>query len=126
MVAAEELFARFAVQKSHLRADKTPRPDLFIPPPNLRLSVTRHLNLSEGQLWETGKSVARQVEKTLYGRADIKAEVCFGQKLKVALAPTDGDPNHANLIGWPSDKAAQKSVAQELAASVEAGKTVPA
>ena len=126
MVAAEELLARFAVQKSHLRADQTPRPDLFIPPPNLKLSVTRHLNLSEVEIWEAGKSVARQVEKTLYGRADIKVKVCLGQKLEVVSAPTDSDPNHANVIGWPSDKAAQKSLAQELAARVEAGKIVPA
>ena len=34
------------------------------------------------------------------------------------------NPNHANVIGWPAEKPAQKIIAQQIAAAVD--KSVPA
>ena len=121
-VASNEWLARFILQSSHLRQDRTVRPDAFIPHPYPDLSVTRRLELTETQLWEIGKAVAESIPKKLHGRADIRAEVFEKQKLRVLAAPDADNPNHANVTGWPGEKSAQKSLAQEI--SAEAGKAL--
>ena len=47
------------------------------------------------------------------------------QKLKTIADPVEGNTNHVNITNWPSaaDKAAQKLIAQEIAA---VAKFVPA
>ena len=123
-VGSDELLARYALQRSHLRADHSPRPDLFMPATDLQLSVTLHIDLSDVQLWAVGKAVAAERQRILYGRADLPTRVCSVQRLHVIPAPFEGNPNHANLVGWPSEKSAQKSIAQELAANA-IGKAAP-
>ena len=71
-VTADEQLARFLLQRSHLRQDGTVKQDAFIPHPWPELSVTRHLQLTEKELWSIGQNVARQTAKTLYGRADVR------------------------------------------------------
>jgi hypothetical protein len=117
-VAAEEILARYILQSSHVRrSNSTVKPDAFIPPANLLLSVTRHLQATENELWSIGDDVAHQTGRTLYGRADLRAELFAKQFLVVGKAPVLGNPNHANVSNWPADKAAQKIIAQELAAA---------
>jgi len=127
-VTANELLARFITDKDWIRADLTIRQDAFIPPKDLQLSVTRHLNLSEQQLWLIGGAVVEELagKKTaaLYGRADIYVEQVLHQHLRAEAAPLLNNPNHAHITGWPAEKSARKNVAQELAALV--GKLVPA
>jgi hypothetical protein len=116
-VAAEELLARFIYQSGHIRAsDGTVRPNAFLPPPNLLCSVTRHLQATEDELWSVGEKVALQRSATLHGRADLQGVNCTRQQLAVRKAPVPDNPNHANICGWPADKAEQKSIAQLLAA----------
>ena len=91
--------------------------DAFVPHPYRDLSVTRHRDANEDEIWEAGQVVAAIIGKTLYGRADIQAAVCLDQKLNVKADPVAGNPNHANISGWPADKPAQKIVAQELASA---------
>lgn len=119
----DELLARFVVFRGHVRADGTVKSDAFLPPSDLQLSVTRHRGLSEDQLWDRGQQVAkaRAVERSasLIGRADLTAELTSIQGLRVDPAPLPDDLNHANIVGWPAEKPAQKNVAQRLAAGAK-------
>jgi hypothetical protein len=89
-----------------------------MPHPYPDLSVTRHGQWSERQLWRIGKLVADSIPKQLYGRADVAAGVFCQQKLRVSPDPTEENPNHVNVDEWPADKSAQKIIAQEISAKV--------
>lgn len=117
-VAAEETLARYILQRSHIRPrDRSVKPDAFMLPADLELSVTRHLSSKAEELWSVGEGVAIARGKTLYGRGDVHAFVCLNQKLVVHAAPLIPDnPNHAHIMGWPIDKPAQKNIAQEISA----------
>jgi hypothetical protein len=116
-VSGNEALARYILSSSHVRrTDKSVKPDAFMPPLDLELSVTRHLEASEAELWNIGESVALATTRTLYGRADVETDVCLKQKLVVQAAPIiPQNPNHAHIVGWPSNKPACKIVAQEIA-----------
>lgn len=125
-VTSTEHLARFILHRSHLRQDWTVKPDAFIPHPWPDLSVTRHLSLSETELWNIGRDVGRQTGKTLHGRADVRAFNFEQYALRVIAAPVAENRNHANVTGWPMEKPAQKAIAQEIAkAAGEARKTPP-
>ena len=117
-VPNKEWLARFILFSGWVRGSKTVKPDAFMPPPHLDLSVTRHKEFAEDQLWQIGQAVAdgRSVPVTLHGRADITAGEVRQQRLEVEPRPIPENLNHASVIGWPNDKPAQKSLAQELAA----------
>lgn len=116
-VTHDESLARFVFHGSHIRQPiKTVKPDAFMPPPNLELSVTRHLEATEAEIWNVGRDIAIKRELHLYGRTDIGVSHCAGEGLRVEKAPILENPNHAHILGWPADKAAQKSIAQQLAA----------
>ncbi|MGH9960165.1 MAG: hypothetical protein ACREBC_24090 [Pyrinomonadaceae bacterium] len=68
-----------------------------MPHPRQVLSVTRHIGLTDHELWSLGGDVAAKRELTLYGRAYIATfDVCL-QSLEVE--PTALPPNHANVTG---------------------------
>jgi hypothetical protein len=93
------------------------------PPPGtpLELSVTRHVNFTEDDIWNIGRGIAIHASRTLYGRADVKTEHVKKQNLEVKPQPIKNDPNlgdnpnHANIIGWPPEKHARKMIALEIA-----------
>lgn len=114
-VTDDELLARFVLFSNWIRHDKTVRPDAFIPHPYPDLSVTRHIGLSESELWQLGQNVSDKIGRPLYGRADIKALAVKTQSLRIE--PTPEPKNHANITGWPADKPGQKIIAQEIAAT---------
>jgi hypothetical protein len=118
-VAAEEQLARYVLQSKHVRQDKTLRPDAFIPHPYEELSVTRHRGATDSEIWTLGVGVGLKTDKVLYGRADLGTDVCLSRQLRVAAAPVSGNPNHANILGWPADKSSQKTIALELAAAAK-------
>ncbi|MGC1870470.1 MAG: hypothetical protein WA700_05885 [Acidobacteriaceae bacterium] len=114
----EEQLARFVLFSKHVGAlDQRIKPEAFIPHPYPDLSVTRHKGLSEEQLWKLGHGIATARKRTLYGRADVSAISVRQQALAVEPEPIKGNPNHANILGWPKDKPAQKIIALELAAA---------
>jgi len=121
-IEANEWLARFILYRKYLRQDRTVRPDAFIPHPWPNLSVTRHLQLSQTELWKIGQDVTRQIGKKLHGRADVQAFVFQRQKLRVAAAPLPENPNHANVVSWPEEKPAQKIITAQIAAA--AGKAL--
>jgi hypothetical protein len=125
-VTDAELLARYVTTSRHFRSsDNTVKQDLFMPHPYIELSVTRHLDATESEVWEVGIDVvADQTGRTLYGRTDIQACDCNIDSLQVAAKPIlPKNPNHADIEGWPSAKQDQKLIALKLAAS--ASKLIP-
>ena len=112
-VLTAELLARFVLFSRWIRSDGTVRADALVPWPWPELSVTRHRALAVSELWELGQDVADQRPATLYGRADVVAADVMRHSLRVE--PTHEPKNHANIVGWPVDKPAQKMIAQEIA-----------
>ena len=127
-VADDELLARFLVNKNEFRADKSIKPKAFLPFSYVELSVSRHRDSNEAELWEVGRQVAQLRNCTLYGRSYILAQDCRIDPLDVQAHPLSrpvhpvNNPNHANVIGYPAAKEDQMSLAQKLAA--KAGKRV--
>ena len=115
--ATNELLARYITSSRWFRRhDRTVKQDAFIPPENpLELSVTRHLNLTEDNLWSIGKGIVKDTTRTLHGRADVETDHVLAQKLSVVSQPVPDNPNHANIVGWPLEKDARKMRALEIA-----------
>jgi len=114
-VSEDEWMARFILFSHWIRKrDRSVRPDAFIPHPFPNLSVIRHRDLSEAELWQIGQQIADKRPATLYGRADLQAISVIRKSLRIV--PTAEPKNHANIIGWPADKPSQKTIAQEIAA----------
>ncbi len=113
-VLDNEWMARFILFRHWIRkSEPHVRPDAFIPHPYPNLSVTRHIDLSEAELWEIGQAIADKRPATLYGRADLQAISVIKKSLRIV--PTPEHKNHANMTGWPADKPSQKIIAQEIA-----------
>jgi hypothetical protein len=100
-------------------------PEAFLPYSRRELSVIRHRDLTEDELWNIGRDVAAMREAgdkfgrkfPLIGRGDFLARDARTQNLDVKPVEGVGLPrNHADVVGWPSDKAAQLLHAEELAA----------
>jgi len=114
-VSEDEWMARFILFRHWIRkSDPRVRPDAFIPHPYPDLSVTRHMDLSEAELWQIGQAIADKRPATLYGRADLQAISVIKKSLRIV--PTREPKNHADITGWPADKPSQKIIAQEIAA----------
>ena len=118
LVTEDEWLARYILRREHVRADGTVKPDPFIPYRHVELSVTRHKGLEEFAIWAIGECVARKRQTALLGRADTQARVFIRQRLTVKPDPQIDDPNHANVVGWPADKQAQKEIAIEIVKQV--------
>ena len=118
-VDPQERLSRFILTKRHVNQEtKQLKADAFLPHPHEELSVTRDRDASELEIWRVGLDVAEKRGKSLHGRGDAIAATYLSQKLKTVADPISGNPNHVNITDWPSadDKAAQKLVAQEIAA----------
>jgi hypothetical protein len=120
-VDAQEITARFIVSKRHVnKQTMTLKADAFVPHPYEELSVTRLVQITEDETWTVGREVAaaRKPPRTLRGRGDVLAATYVGQRLEVIADPVDGNPNHANVTGWPpaDDEAGQVMIAKEIAA----------
>jgi hypothetical protein len=115
-VDSGELLARAIVASRWFRrSDNTVKQDAFMPHPYIELSMTRHLQATEEELWADCGRVADLQQKTLHGRADVKATAFVEQGLRVEAAPLPENPNHVNATGWPTEKSAQKLMAIEIA-----------
>lgn len=121
-VDVDEMTARFVVSKRHInRQTGTLRADAFVPHPYEELSVTRLIQITDDEVWRLGQGVAaaRTPPRTLYGRGDVLAATYRSQpNLDIVAAPVEGNPNHANVTGWPpaDDETAQIMIAKEIAA----------
>ncbi len=126
-VAPEEMLARFILSRRHIRSsDATIKPDAFVPHPHDELSVTRHKDAAESEVWNAGRAIAEYQQRTLHGRGDVRADVFVERGLSVQADPVQGhatlpdNPNHANVTNWPKDdKGRQKLLALEIAATAK-------
>jgi len=129
-IESNEELSRCIVFSKHVRSptgsDKTEgrvKPNAFVPHPYDDLSVNRHLQSTDDDVWELCRQVAQQLKKTLYGRATVNASDFQSRKLRVQPDPirsenSDGllpNPNHAIVVGWPEEKSAQLTIAQDIA-----------
>jgi len=115
-IAPDETVARYIINHRNIRADKTIKPDEFVPYSYVDLSVNRHRDCSEEEIWQFGQQVANQRSKELLGRTDIAVAACSIDQLSVVPEPIDGNPNHADITGYPPKKADQKALAAKIAA----------
>jgi len=117
-VGASEYLSRFIVNESHYRKkDLSVKPQAFFPNNKGETSVFRISGLSNEGVWDIARGIAQQLNKPLFGRADIRAFDITGQGLRVEPAPPP--ERHANIVGWPheeSDKAKRMSIGLKLAA----------
>lgn len=113
-VVPEEFLARYVVRSGWIRSDRTVRKDAFIPRDS-ELSVTRHLHLTEENIWNIGRRIAEKRSCTLYGRADVETRHVLAQGLDVMAQPVPDNPNHANIINWPAEKDARIMCALQIA-----------
>jgi len=129
-IESNEELSRCIVFRKHVRSPtgsvKTEgrvKPNAFVPHPYDDLSVNRHLQSTDDDVWELCRQVAQQLKKTLYGRATVNASDFQSRKLRVQPDPirsenSDGllpNPNHAIVVGWPEEKSAQLTIAQDIA-----------
>lgn len=121
IVNPKESLGRYLSQRTHYSPEKNSvKPQAFMPPLNLCLSVFRIDGLQLEEIWEIGQKKvidAMQQPKVLHGIADVKVSTVQENNLKVE--PDDRPPRHANIIGWPEEKEKQKIIAQELAAKAK-------
>ncbi|MEM8503659.1 MAG: hypothetical protein AAF716_10970 [Cyanobacteria bacterium P01_D01_bin.1] len=64
-----------------------------------------------------GYDISGAMGRKLYGRADIRASDCRINKLRVVEKPLTNNANHADIEGWPDEKADKKIIALKLTAS---------
>lgn len=120
----DERLARFVLTQKHLpKAGGGVKAESVLPYRRVELSVIRHRDLTETGLWKIGGEVAQQRKEKegrdfpLVGRVDFLARVARAQRLDVVPAEGPDLPrNHADVVGWPAEKHAQMSLAQQLAA----------
>ena len=127
-VEDDERLGRIIMVKKHVWEKEGrffPEPEAFLPYSRVKLSVIRHRDLTEDELWKVGRDVATMREAgdkfgrkfPLVGRGDFLARDTRTQNLDVKPVEGAGLPrNHADVVGWPSEKAAQLLLAEELAA----------
>lgn len=114
-VAPDEKLSRYAFSRGDLRAQGvTPR--LFLLPEGHRgLSVFRTGGLEQTAIWRLGLSLAKGRGRNLHGRAEIEGG-CV-RAVDLCPVPTWPPRRHVELRSWPTEKDAQLSVAQRLAAN---------
>jgi len=112
----EDALARFIFSEQHFAATTgRVKHQAFLPPSDGATSVFAIRSLPESHIWELGRVfVASPARRTLRARADLTVRDVLAASLKVVLNSTPA--RHANLVGWPTEKSAQKLRAEELAA----------
>jgi hypothetical protein len=81
-------------------------------------SVFRISALRDPEVWEIGERlVAGPTGRHLHGHAALR--VTHVVRAELMLAPDDRPPRHANIVGWPAEKGAQRFLAEQLAGEAE-------
>jgi len=119
IVSSRETLTRYLLSTNLFsRVNNRVKPQAFMPPADLKLSVFRTDKLSEFQIWKIGeKRVARKAKppRNIHGRTDIKALKVM--KTGLRIIPDNVPPRHANIVDWPDEKSERIEIALELAAN---------
>jgi hypothetical protein len=118
IIDVNESLGRYIISKRHFSREKNEvNFRLFMPPPDLHLSVYRIDGLKLKEIWDIGQNNVINVQKepkTLYGVASIRVKDVENEKLTV---DPDNNPHlHANIVGWPEEQDAQMDIAIIFAA----------
>ena len=116
LVADDERLSRFVVFRRWLNVqEQYVKAAAFLPDKKLSTSVFRTTALEEAAIWPLANdTLANREGAQLHGRGDI-----FCRQVKVTgleVRAQEPPPRHADLIGWSTEKDAQKSLAQQLSA----------
>jgi hypothetical protein len=122
LVADHERLSRFLVFRRWFNPEgKYVKPAAFLPNQKLETSVFRTTDLDDATVWPLADdTVLNREGALLHGRGDILARQVRVTGLEIRAQ--EPPPRHADLVGWSSEKDAQKSQAQQLSA---AAKLVP-
>ena len=115
-VGANENLSRYIFSTRHLsRQPPRVKPEAYMPSRG-EVSVFRVDGLIAAQIWKIGGEIAKERDRTLYARGDIRAREV--RRTGLDILPAEPPPRHANIIGWPeNDKPRQKILALQLAAA---------
>ena len=84
-------------------------------PRNGATSVFRVAGLDDLEVWEIGRRlVAGPAGRSLHGHAAL--QVVHVKSCSLILRADDSPPRHAEILGWPEEKGAQRFAAERLAA----------
>lgn len=109
----EERLSRFLTSTRQFAATKgRVKASAFMPAPDLNLSVFVTTGIGDEATWSIANFAV--ADRTVYGRGEVSLAIVAKQGLSVVR--DDVPERHANVTGWPSDKDAQKELAQALAA----------
>lgn len=116
-VPQEESVCRFVYDSDKLYQNGAAKPGAFLPMFETNLlrwetSVCRLTGCREERIWHLART--QRLDKTLKARADLAVQSVEDAALLCVQAPVTGFPEHAVLLGWPSDKPAQKEIALRL------------
>lgn len=116
-IEAHERLARFIYSKRHFKKSTlTVEAAAFMPEPSTgESSVFRIDGCQAAAIWEAGRQIGRDSQRTLRARADLSAGTVTEAELRVE--PRRPPERHAVIIGWPDHKDARMSRAQVLAAA---------
>lgn len=119
-VLPNETICKYQLRRDEVRTDGTVRHNAFMPASDGTRSVFRISSLSDSDVWKLGwEKVANLRGLPLLGRFEISAELVFDQGLKFN-PDADRNSRHAEIVGWPDEKAKRQSIAQILAAEAKA------
>ena len=107
-VEQDEILARYVLEKKLVYdKDKSAKPRLFYPYRHVELSVNRHRDCTDNEIWHFGFGVAKFRGKKLHGRCDISVADCTFDSLSVVAKPIKNhpmgvpdNPNHADIVGY--------------------------
>jgi hypothetical protein len=112
-ILLSENLSRFIFKREYIRSNNKGHWRAFEPPGNLRMSVYRTSDISEGEIWDFGENVAMERGKPLKGRVDIA--VSSVKKNGLDVVPDASPSRHANIINWPERKEEKMEIAMRLA-----------
>lgn len=116
MVPPTELLSRYIYVRWHIIENTRINPTTFLPPQvDGKTSVYRINGLSESAVLAIGNRIGanRTPPVPLLGRAELTAKTVYDEKLDIE--PAAPPPLHANISGWPPNKAAKIAIAVQLA-----------
>ena len=117
IIESNENLARFLFRKKWIRLNNSVKHNAFAPPKDLRLSFTRHTNISEYDIWTIGFNVGRKGNRSIVRRADVVAVNVRKIELEIESSPVEDNDNHADIINWPESKDERMSKAMEIASA---------
>lgn len=115
-VDPSETLSRFLVNGDIRASDNTIRHGAFLPPAsNLKLSVFRVYNFSDGQIWALAAEKVEPARGPVIGRGDLSVAKIIENKLKV-MPDKDPASRHADIVEWPDNRDLRATIAKVLAA----------